>query len=153
MRTLERVLVVDPGHRSGWATATLLENRITDLAHGVLAPAEMADKLFDEQDQHDVLIWETWRLRPQNGSCSWAQGNEFLEVQLIGDLRGTARRAGMKHKSYGPDRKRAFTASMPQALRDEMAQCPEQHDQDALMHLWGYTIENWVSDPANVQID
>ena len=29
----------------------------------------------------------------------------------------------------------------------------EQHDADALMHLWLYAFDNWVTDPRQLTID
>ena len=152
----ELVIAIDPGHRTGWAGAKMSENRIEWLEHGVRSCAEMGDWFYGQQrypvTRFDVLVYETWRPRPQNGSMAWIQGNELIEVQLIGDLRATARRSGAKIKSYGPNRKRAFTASMPAAIKDRFAHSHEQHDQDALMHLWGYALENWVTDPGKVEV-
>lgn len=162
----ERVIAMDPGHRTGWASATVAENSITDITHGVLPCKEMYLALARTQyigrkdivtdpplNVADVLVYETWRPRPQDGSMNWIQGNPLIEVQLVGQIRGLGWLSGAKLVGYGPDRKDAFTASMPEPLRQRMAACHEQHDQDALMHLWGYALENWVTDPSNVTID
>jgi hypothetical protein len=84
---------------------------------------------------------------------NWIQGDQLLSAQLVGQIRLVGWLSGAKLVGYGPDRKRVAMASMPDALKARMADCHEQHDQDALMHLWLYAFENWVTDPANVTID
>jgi hypothetical protein len=155
----EHVIAIDPGHRTGWARALVSENRIEYLEHGVLTCKEMALELHqmqvrcDEPSFYDAIVYETWRPRPQKGSMAWIQGNELIEVQLVGQIRLCGWLSGAKLKGYGPDRKRAFTASMPAAMLARFPLSHEQHDQDALMHLWMYAFENWVTDPSNVTID
>lgn len=160
----ERVIAIDPGERAGWATATMDKNSLTGIEHGVLACKDMALELTDWQGlgthktakgvpKHDVIVYETWRPRRIGGSMDWIQGNQLLSAQLVGQIRLVAWLSGARLKGYGPDRKTVAMTSMPGQLRHRMDQCPEQHDQDALMHLWMYAFENWVTDPRNVTID
>lgn len=160
----ERVIAIDPGERAGWASATLDENSLTGIEHGVLPCKDMALELFHWQHKvsvdhpnggrpFDVIVYETWRPRRIAGSMDWIQGNQLLSAQLVGQIRMVAWLSKAKLKGYGPDRKTVSLTSMPGALRFRMDSCPEQHDQDALMHLWMYAFENWVTDPRNVTID
>jgi hypothetical protein len=134
------------------------ENYISDVKHGVLPCKEMALHLntlqFDADiPASDVIVYETWRPRPKQGSMAWIQGNELLSAQLVGQIRLLGWLSGAKLVGYGPDRKHVAMKSMHADLRDRMEGCHEMHDQDALMHLWMYAFENWVTDPANVTID
>jgi hypothetical protein len=153
----ERVIAMDPGHRTGWAEAHIEENSLAGITHGVLPCKEMALMLDEHTTKwaglYDAIVYETWRPRPQNGSMDWIQGNALIEVQLIGQIRLIGWRSNAKLVGYGPDRKSVALRSMPQALLDRLKGCHEQHDQDALMHLWMYAFENWVTDPSNVTID
>lgn len=155
MHNGERVLVCDPGHRTGWAECVMDENRIAGLAHGVLGTQEMEEKVLNSG--FDVLVCEGWKPRPIDGSMNWIQGNPLIEVQHLGVLRYLARQARAKQKTYGPDRKRGFqkfidTVPGLAAIGEHQRACHEQHDQDALMHLVGYFMENWVSDPNKVVV-
>ncbi len=152
----ERVIAIDPGERAGWASATLAENSITDIEHGVLPCKQMATILAHQQavDDHivgpdfDVIVYETWRPRPKAGSLNWIQGNQLLSAQLVGQIRLVGWLSGAKLRGYGPDRKGPFQAFIDSApwgadIKQRQADCLEQHDQDALMHLAGYFAENW----------
>ncbi len=152
----ERVIAIDPGERAGWASATLAENSITDIEHGVLPQKQMAFQLYAWQvpePRFDVVCFESWRPRPKAGSMNWIIGNQLLSAQHVGQIRFIAWLSGAKLVSYGPDRKGVAMASMPEALKQRMKGSHEQHDQDALMHLWLYAFENWVTDPTKLTID
>jgi hypothetical protein len=163
----ERVIAIDPGERAGWAAAIVEENRISSIEHGVLAQTEMALELARCQGiqptedpplqlwrQYGVIVYETWRPRPKNGSMNWIQGNQLLSAQLVGQIRLLGRLSGAKLVGYGPDKKTVALASMPGALRARMDGCHEQHDQDALMHLWMYAWDNWATTtPDKFDID
>ena len=138
----ESVIAIDPGERAGWASAVVSENRIEGIEHGVLPCKEMAVDLAgnqavqaapacpDDERAFDAIVYETWRPRPKNGSMNWIQGDQLLSAQLVG---------------YGPDKKTVALASMPGTLRARMDDCHEQHDQDALMHLWLYYFDTWFT--------
>lgn len=163
----ERVIAIDPGERAGWAAATLDENHVTGISHGVLPCRDMALSLAADQEIHqggcvyidheppkfDVLVYETWRPRPVNGSMKWIQGNQLLSAGLMHQIRLLGWLSGAKLVGYGPDRKTVALTTMPGELKVRFDDCHEQHDQDALMHLWMYAFENWVTDPSNVTID
>lgn len=166
----ERVIALDPGERTGWASALVSENRISELQHGVLPQKEMAFQLAEWQavgpigkDDYppeaserafDVIVWETWRPRPKAGSMAWIQGDALLSAQHVGQIRFIGWLSGAKLVGHGPEKKTVALASMTGVLRARMEDCPEQHDADALLHLWLYAWTNWcTTTPDKVVID
>ena len=163
----QRVLAIDPGDsRTGWARATLSENTITHLEHGVnnhmdfgltlhhgmreCDPAEGGGRLYD------VLVYETWLPRPKDGSMAWIQGNQLLAAQLIGQIRLAGWLYDAKLVGQPPSAKGPAVAQMLNHIPDEWSSIAyrshEQHNQDAVMHLWSYFWTNWVSDPERIVV-
>lgn len=87
------------------------------------------------------IVYETWRLKPNKAKS--LIGSEMLSSQLVGMIRLTAWRSGAKLYGYGPDRKHVALGSMPDDLKARFKDSSEQHDQDALMHLWLYFFDEW----------
>ena len=156
----EHVIALDPGGRSGWASARMSEDRFELTGTGVLQQALMADWLAEHQGviyqfsgelrrpgsrAYDVVVAESWKPRRINGSMDWIEGDALLSAQHLGQIRWIARRSGARYVEYGPNQKHIFTASMPASLRALDEHSNEQHDQDARMHLWGYFMENWFT--------
>lgn len=157
----EHVIALDPGGRSGWASARMSEDQLELTGGGVLRQDYMArwfaekqavffthndprrlqayDKLFD------VMVYETWYPREENGSMEWIKGDPLLTPQHIGQLRLVADMSGTKIVDQHPTDKPMAVATMPANLHDVDKWSNEQHDQDARMHLWLYFWRNWFT--------
>lgn len=127
-------------------------DQLLDVAYGVLPIREMALKLYAAQARpaddyrkptYDVIVFETWKPRPINGSMDWIRGDSLLSAQFVGMLRLCGWIGLSTLVGFGPDRKTAFHASMPAELKAMAAESSEQHPADALFHLWGYFNRNW----------
>lgn len=130
------VLAIDPGERVGWATGEVDEGlEVAD--HGVAPLRDFAIKLGESVSKYDVVIYETWRLRAD--VARKMVGNDFQPSQLIGIIRYLGWiTPGVKLVSQGPQIKRTALKTMPIQIHRRMHLSSEQHDQDALMHLWYY---------------
>jgi len=148
----ERVIALDPGERTGWATASMDKDLLVLHDWGVEKRRQLAIDLAHHQavgvDRHptfDVITWEAWIPRQQNGSMDWIEGDKLLSARHVGHFELIAWLSGARTKEYGANRKKGFQASMPPQLVEIQRGSSEQHDKDALMHLWGYFFENWFT--------
>jgi hypothetical protein len=154
----ERVLAVDPGGRSGWASATMDVNSLTDLDYGVLPRQDMSRWFAEQQrvacslppvaQRFDVVVVETWRPRRQNGSMDWIEGDNLLYAQHIGAIKLVAELSGCKHvpqqpKDKTPGQSYIDTTDWGKPLKEAQEGGQEQHYKDALMHLALYFATNW----------
>lgn len=154
----EHVFACDPGGRSGFATARMGLNRFEFTGGGVLREDMMpdyfarqqmvgmqdSDAIFGEWARaYDVMVYESWYPREQNGSMEWIKGSPLTEAQQIGALRWIARASGAKIITQHPSDKPMAVATMPDVLAQLNRDSNEQHDQDARMHLWLYFWRNW----------
>lgn len=154
------VIALDPGGRSGYATAYMNIDRLVITGGGVLRQDLMARWLAEKQAivyngrykpfpraerTFDVIVAESWRPRRKNGSMNWIEGDPLLSVQHVGQIRLIADLSGTPYVEQRPSQKRVFTASMPPKLLDLDRYSNEQHDKDARMHLWGYFFEEYFT--------
>jgi hypothetical protein len=128
---MERVLVIDPGDRTGWALAHVADGEIIDVRHGVTPLKDFAVTLYDRLGDNDVVVYETWRLVA--GKARQMAGNDMQASQLIGMIRLLC----WKHPkvtlvSLEPGVKKTGRKVMPQKLRDRLQHSSEEHDKDAL---------------------
>ena len=177
----EHVIALDPGGRTGWASARMDVDRLELTGTGVLRQDLMARTLAEwqaievrgtrnpmpnleeyyqlvvvPQPTFNVVVAESWRpRRDERGKMDWIEGDPLLSAQHLGQIRFIADLSGATYREYSPMQKPAFTASMPKVLLDLDADSNEQHDKDARMHLWGYFFENWFTatvDPESVVV-
>lgn len=136
---MSRVLAIDPGERVGWATGLLgasadefeIENR------GVHPLQDFALKLGKSIADYDVVVYESWRLYP--GMAKRMVGNDMQPAQLVGIIRYLGWISPtVKLVTQGAKIKETALKTMPDWLSEHMKQSTEQHDQDAIMHLWYY---------------
>ena len=167
----ESVIALDPGGRSGWASALMSEDKLVLTGGGVMRQDLMARWLADQQvvaaaslpasvqrmakemAVYGVIVCESWRPFPKDGSMAWIQGDPLLSAQHVGQIRLIADLSGARYVEQPPSSKTMYTASMPKKLLDLDVYSSEQHDKDARMHLWGYFKENWFTasqDPESV---
>ena len=140
----QRVLALDPGERVGMAWCRMSPDRMARVKTNVLPWVDCAHWLVEHRHDFDVTVYETWIPRRINGTMDWIEGDALISAQFVGQLKLAAWLGEQRLKSYGPINKEAFQSSMPARLRRRQAASSEQHDKDALMHLWGYYFENWM---------
>jgi hypothetical protein len=160
----ERVIALDPGGRSGWASAVMGRDSLKLTGSGVLRQDQMARWLASAQrigrqgvqpadgqwldtsgPRFDVVVAESWRPRRKNGSMDWIEGDPLLSAQHVGQIRLIADLSGAKYVEFAPAQKPVWVASMPAKLAALDDLSSEQHDQDARMHLWGYFFTEWFT--------
>jgi len=132
----ERVLVVDPGDRTGWARCVIEHGVITpdSVVHGVHPLKDFALKLAESITNYDHVVYETWRLRPD--MAKKMIGNDFQPSQLIGMVRLLCwQNPTIRLHSLGPNTKTTGHKVMPDFIRERLQHCSEEHDQDALALL------------------
>lgn len=132
----EKVIVIDPGERVGWARCTIEDGAITpdSVVHGVHALKDFALKFAESVTNYDHVIYETWRLRPD--MAKRMVGNDFQPVQLIGMIRLLAwQNPTIGLHSLAPSVKSTGHKVMPDHMKARLEHCSEEHDQDALALL------------------
>lgn len=136
---MERVLAVDPGERTGWARALINTEtgELTEISQGVSPLKDFALALHKRIDTYDTLVYEVWRLYPHKAKK--LVGNDMQPSQLVGMIRLCAwLHPKVKLVSQGARIKKVADATMPDELKQRMSLSSEEHDQDALRHLWHY---------------
>lgn len=140
------IIAIDPGERVGWATGIVHpgdDPRLEITNQGVHALKDFALKLGESINKYDVVVYETWRLYP--GFQKQMTGNDMQPSQLIGMIRYlTWITSGVKLVSQGAQIKNTAMKTMPQEIKDRMEHSTEQHDKDALMHLWYYYFRRHI---------
>lgn len=136
----DRVLVIDPGDRTGWAVADVWSDGTFEvIEQGVTPLKDFAIKLYEAAPKYDVLIYETWRLRAD--MAKKMVGNDFQASQLIGMIRLLAWIHKIKLHSLAPGVKKTGRKVMPEAVVQRLLLSSEEHDKDALDLLSYYAWE------------
>lgn len=139
----ERVLVVDPGDRTGWARCVIADGEITDVVQGVTPLKDFAVKLAESVTNYDTVVYETWRLRPD--MAKKMIGNDFQPVQLIGMIRLLCwQNPTISLVSLTPSDKNTGRKVMPPVLAERIPHSSEEHDKDALDLLSYYWWRKYV---------
>lgn len=144
MPNRKQIIAFDPGERTGYAVGSLDVDEFDPKTgagfaveeQGVLTVREMGRQLRDLVRDCDVVVYETWRLYQDKALA--LVGNDMQPSQVIGMIRFVAWEQGTKIRNNGADIKAIANKTMPDWLRKHMAKSTEQHDQDAIMHLWYY---------------
>lgn len=131
----QTAIAIDPGERVGWAVGESDGDNLEVLRQGVHPLRDFAIALGKGIGNYDVLIYETWRLYPQMAKTMI--GNDMQPSQLIGIIRYLGWiTPGVEFVPYGANIKKTAEKTMPDWLRERSELSTEQHDKDALMHLW-----------------
>jgi hypothetical protein len=132
-----KAIAIDPGERVGWATSILTSTELTDIKQGVTPLKDFAMKLGKVAGEYDVIVYEAWRLYP--AAAKSMIGNDMQPSQLVGMIRYFGwLNPQVKMVVQGANIKTTAEKTMPDWFKERMALSSEQHDQDALMHLWHY---------------
>lgn len=139
----ERILVIDPGDRTGWVRAVIADGQITEVTQGVNALKDFALALHKGFANYDTVVYETWRLYPEKAKTM--VGNDFQPVQLIGMIR----LLGWLHptvriRNLNPTVKTTGRKVMPDVLKERLPHSSEEHDKDALDLLSFYWWDRYV---------
>lgn len=142
----ERVLVMDPGERTGWCTAELSEKGIRKVTQGVHPIKDLALAVYNNAEKYDTFVYETWRLYPH--MAKKLVGNDMQPSQFIGMIRLIGwLNPRIKLVSQGANLKETGMKVMPPNVRKRLRLSSEQHDKDALMHLSAYWFNNYAGAP------
>lgn len=141
------VLATDPGERVGWARATFEDDGTWhDLEHGITPLKDMALAIDKNIHKYDVLVFETWKLRP--GTARAFIGSDFPSIQFIGMQRLSAWREGVILVPQDPVIKSTADKVAPPEIQEIIAREPGKHDDghniDALRHLFFYHWEEYI---------
>lgn len=152
----EHVIALDPGERTGWASATMARDQFQLTGLGVQPRQKMAMILANRQGinfhahrwhpkEFDRIVWESWSPRPDKatGKMDWIKGDRLLSARHIGHFELVAWLTNTPTWEFGPDRKEAFQMTMAPQLVEVQRGQSEQHSKDAMMHLWGWFMKHW----------
>lgn len=129
-----KTIAIDPGERVGWAVGELTEDGCDVTARGVSPLRDFALKLGEVYPDYDEIVVETWRLYP--AAAKVMIGNDMQPSQLIGMIRYFGWIHGNPPVFQGANIKETALRTMPDDLKESLSLSSEQHDQDAVMHLW-----------------
>lgn len=139
------ILALDPGERTGWAVGRASEEGLTVLDQGVEAVREIGDLVEGAIEEHgvDVVVYETWRLYPH--MAKKLIGNDMQPSQVVGIIRYVCwQHPEVRLVTQGATIKKTAMKTMPDEIKMRFGLSTEQHDQDALMHLWFYYWSKYV---------
>lgn len=145
---MERVLAIDPGERVGWARGLINTEtgEPVEVSRGVSSLKDFALALHKRIDNYDTVVYETWRLYASKAKEQ--AGSDMQSSQLVGMIRLCAwLHPKIKLVSQGAKIKKVSLVTMEKNAPDLYASLEtssEQHDQDALMHLWHYAWSNYA---------
>lgn len=140
-----KLLAIDPGERVGWATGVVHPDvpKLEVTNQGVNTLKDFAITLGERIHDYDVVIYEVWRLYPH--MAKRMVGNDFQPSQLIGVIRYLSWiHPNVKLVSQGASIKNTALKTMPDELKERMSKSSEQHDQDAIQHLWHFYWSKFV---------
>lgn len=130
-----RVLAIDPGERVGWAHGIFSDDGVEVTGRGVTPLRDFAIKLGEVAGNYDEIVYESWRLYP--GMAKSMIGNDMQPSQLVGIIRYLGWiNPEVNMVVQGASIKDTALKTMPEDLTESLKQSSEQHDQDAIMHLW-----------------
>lgn len=137
------VLALDPGERTGWARADVQpDGSWQDIRQGVHALKDMALALDRNFRDYDLVIYETWRLYPHKAKAMI--GNDMQPSQMVGIIRFLGwQYPDVQLVSQGASTKTTADKTMPEWLAERFTHSSEEHDRDALRHLWFWTWKNY----------
>ena len=142
-----RTLAIDPGERVGWAVGDANPNGLDILEQGVHPLKDFALKLGEVIANYDVVVYESWRLYPN--AAKTMIGNDMQPSQLVGMIRYLGwLNPQVKMVVQGANIKETALKTMPEHIHERLAKSSEQHDQDAIMHLWFYWWDKYVRQEA-----
>lgn len=144
----ETVLAIDPGERVGWAHGVLDDSSFEVTGQGVTPLRPFALKLEEVWPNYDTVVYESWRLYPTAGKTMI--GNDMQPSQLVGMIRfiGWHHQPQVGMVVQPAKIKDTALKTMPEWLHERMKLSTEQHDQDALMHLWHYYWKTYIAKEA-----
>lgn len=140
-----RVMAIDPGERTGWAIGEIDPEapELTIVEQGVDQLRDFAFLLREKIEEVDVVVYETWRLYPH--MARKLIGNDMQPSQLVGIIRFVSwLNPEVALVSQGATIKKTAFKTMPDDMKRRLANSSEQHDQDAVMHLWFYFWSKYV---------
>ena len=141
----ERVLVLDPGDRVGWARAVIEDGVILSgsLVQGVTPLKDFAVKLGVVFDDYETVAYEHFHLRPDKAKS--LIGNDFQVVQFIGIVRYLSWiHPKVQIRQISPNMKGTGRKVMPDWMRSRIPLSTEEHDKDALDLLAYYWWDKYV---------
>lgn len=161
----EHVIALDPGGRSGWASALMSTDSFVYTGGGVLRqdlmgrwfaveqsvtgpalPTKLRRAGIARKPNYDVMVYESWKPRRDGqGKMDWIESDPLLSAQHVGQLRLVADLSGAKIVEQHPSDKPQAVATMPAKLATLDRDSNEQHDKDARMHLWLYFWREWFT--------
>lgn len=139
-----RIIALDPGDATGWATGRIRDGKLDVTASGYGPWKEVGLRLWRAQSSPDPfshIVYEAWRLRP--GHERTFIGSDFPSVQMVGQLKAAAWWApvDVTLHSQEPHIKPVIDKQMTHlGAGDYLPQSEVEHDRDALRHLHYYAL-------------
>lgn len=140
---MTRIIALDPGDSTGWATGRVTDGRMDVTAWGYGAWKDVALRLWRAQESKDPyshIVYEAWRLRA--GHERAFIGSAMPSVQMVGQIKACAWWAPIQVRltSQEPAIKPVIDKQMHKWLGnpDYLPSSEVEHDRDALRHLYYY---------------
>lgn len=148
-----RVIALDPGKLFGWAAADIdADGTWSNLEHGILPAKDMILDLADDviaRAPYGVIVYEDWVLYRDH--VEEYIGSDMPYSQMIGQIRligwlsdtpvvkQAAARKNFARRQLGAFR--PVEAALVERI--EQRAHKDAHDGDAILHLFGYTVDNF----------
>jgi type III secretion system FlhB-like substrate exporter len=144
----ERILVVDPGERVGWAHANITSNDVEVTGHGITPLKDFALKLHEVAGNYDTIIYEQYRIYAH--LAKQHIGSDIPTAQFVGMVKLCAwLNPQVKLVSQGANCMKTGVKVAPPAIAEILERLPKSHDEahdgSALAHLSFYWFKNYAS--------
>lgn len=155
-----RILVIDPGERAGWCTATIdrEDGELHVQDHGILALKPMALRAYKDivvNRTVDRVIVETYKISGDPQKLASHRGSDVPTLQLYGMIRGYCwLNPGVTFEPQPPramnDALLSLNSGAPGAteMRERLDRITgshdNTHDKSALLHLWQFYFRTFV---------
>ena len=139
-----RILGLDPGKSTGWATITVEDKKITLGLFGITKDQTLVE-IEDELKKADVVVYEGYWIRPDKAHSGAFDWDEAPALQVIGSLLTLCRLHGKKNVKQQPSQRVPGYAFA--GLKYEKKK-QGQHAQDALAHAVYYAVKQLQALPV-----
>ncbi len=147
-----RIIAIDPGEMTGWAIGTIEDGKLTLEQFGYDPWKQFVVNLAKVQagdDPFGTIVYESWRLRPQN--AKQLTGSDFPSSQCIGAIKLSAWTSGAALATSEPSNKPVIDRQMGSADAYLPKRDTVEHYRDAIRHLYWYAVNKAGVDPSDTR--
>jgi hypothetical protein len=149
---VKRIIAIDPGQTTGWASGVIEDKKLVDIKHGYDRWKDWALRFHDVMihgEHFNIVVYESWLLR--RSSALQLVGSDMQSSQCIGAFKMSCWLAqdsglGVDIVTQHPKDKSEANIRM-EVAGIQMPKSDVEHDRDALRHLYLYCFRKGIEVP------